>query len=71
MKKMNRRHFICTGALMLASAGTGQAGLWPFGKDRHETSGSEDIRGTIFKNDAPETLWKWHHEGFSDRKSVV
>lgn len=68
MKKINRRHFICTGALMLASAGTCQAGLWPFGKDRHQTSGSEDIRGTIFKNDAPDTLWKWHHEGFSYRK---
>jgi pyruvate formate lyase activating enzyme len=27
-------------------------------------AGPSDIRGHVFKGDAPETLWKWSHEGF-------
>ncbi|MBW2364974.1 MAG: radical SAM protein, partial [Deltaproteobacteria bacterium] len=30
--------------------------------------GSKDIRGKIFKGDAPDKLWKWSKEGFSYKK---
>ena len=53
---------------MLAQSGAAHAGLWPFQDDRHGLSGEEDIQGTIFKNDAPKNLWKWHKEGFSYQK---
>jgi len=68
MKPIDRRTFLCLSAALLAQTGAARAGLWPFQGDRHELSGQEDIRGTIFKNDAPETLWKWHKEGFSYQK---
>ncbi|MBU0996366.1 MAG: AmmeMemoRadiSam system radical SAM enzyme [Proteobacteria bacterium] len=29
---------------------------------------AQDIHGQIFKNDAPDKLWKWSHEGFLYRK---
>ena len=31
-------------------------------------SGVKDIRGKIFKGDAPKTIWKWSHEGFFYKK---
>ena len=65
MTQMNRRQFLCASATILAGAGTANAGLFPFLDNRHDLSGREDIRGTIFKNDAPKSLWKWHKEGFS------
>jgi len=37
---------------------------WPFVGDGHFASGPDDIRGKVFKKDAPKTLWKWSHEGF-------
>jgi pyruvate formate lyase activating enzyme len=71
MKKLNRRDFICSCAACLTSAATAQA--WPFKRDGgHRDIGSvagpADIRGTIFKGDAPENLWKWHKEGFLYKK---
>ena len=65
MKPVDRRTFLCLGAALLARSATAHAGLWPFQGNRHESSGEEDIRGTVFTNDAPKTLWKWHKEGFS------
>ncbi len=66
MKALNRRQFIsCScGAAYLAVAGSAGAALWPFNKEDRQ-DGADDIRGTIFKGDAPEKLWKWHKEGFS------
>ena len=65
MKKISRRRFICGSAACFAaglisqlpgSFGTGQAAV------------IDDIRGKVFKGDAPEKLWKWSHEGFLYKK---
>jgi len=36
----------------------------PFEKIAHAASGPSDITGRIFKNDAPDKLWKWSKEAF-------
>jgi pyruvate formate lyase activating enzyme len=41
---------------------------WSFLGPSGKTSGADDIRGTIFKGDAPDALWKWSHEGFLYKK---
>lgn len=55
MKTVNRRQFMlatAAGFCTMAVSGVG----WPFfGSSDHET----DIRGTIFKGDAPDSPWKW------------
>lgn len=66
MKEFDRRFFIsCCAAMMWP--GTAEA-AWPFSaRERTEkgrAAGPVDIRGTVFKGDAPEKLWKWHKEGF-------
>lgn len=67
MKKISRRHFLYCGAACLCSAATAQA-FWPLSITKSSVCGPDDIRGTVFKGDAPETLWKWSHEGFLYRK---
>ena len=61
MKRINRRHFLCSGAMLFCSAIPSYAS-WPF-KGGVAGSGSADIRGEVFKGDAPKTIWKWSCEG--------
>jgi pyruvate formate lyase activating enzyme len=63
MKTFSRRQFLYCGAGLLCSAVSAQA-FWPFSEKTGLASGPADIRGHIFKGDAPKTLWKWSHEGF-------
>jgi len=67
MTRIDRRAFLKYGAASLAAAScpASARAFWPGGDQKAETSGASDIRGTIFKNDAPESLWKWSKEGFS------
>lgn len=66
MKVTSRRAFLASCAL-LCCAGSAEA-AWPFsfgkGKDDDLSGGPADIRGKVFKGDAPKELWKWHKEGF-------
>ena len=67
MKKISRRQFICGSAACCAAALAGQ-GFGPLGTDSCEAAVAGDIRGKIFKGDAPKKLWKWSHEGFLYKK---
>ena len=67
MKKINRRQFVLSSGALLCSATSTQA-FWPLSKENYEIGGPTDIRGTIFKKDAPKTLWKWHKEAFFYKK---
>ena len=62
-----RRRLLKYGALSLAAAACPAPvrAFWPGAGQKPETSGPADIRGTVFRNDAPESLWKWSKEGFS------
>jgi len=42
--------------------------FWPFSIPKTTVSDVVDIRGKVFKGDAPEKLWKWSHEGFFYKK---
>lgn len=65
MEHLTRREF-------LAGSGTGifcllaNPAFFPdtFDHKAHAASGPSDITGRIFKNDAPDTLWKWSKEAF-------
>jgi len=61
MKGISRRQFLCSSAAALGGALCPQWG-WAF------KSGPQDIRGKVFKGDAPKTLWKWSREGFLYKK---
>jgi len=63
MKKISRRRFLYCGAGLLCSAMSANT-FWPLSEKTAMASGPTDIRGHVFKGDAPETLWKWSHEGF-------
>lgn len=63
MKKIDRRQFLYCSATLLSSALPASA-FWSFGEKKGEISGKTDIRGNVFKGDAPKTLWKWSKEGF-------
>jgi pyruvate formate lyase activating enzyme len=63
MKTFSRRQFLYCGAGLLCSAVSARA-FWPFSEKTGMAAGPADIRGHVFKGDAPETLWKWSHEGF-------
>jgi pyruvate formate lyase activating enzyme len=66
MKNLTRRRFLYCSAAFLTTAFPHQA-LWPLtGKKCEAATG--DIRGKVFKNDAPKKLWKWSHEGFLYKK---
>ena len=66
MNKLTRRQFLHGGAACLAAAAaTGAA--WPF-EDHAWAAVGGDIRGKVFKGDAPQKLWKWSHEGFLYKK---
>jgi len=74
MKKVTRRHFLYCGAACLCSATAAQA-FWPLSITKSSVSGPVDIRGKVFKGDAPDSLWRWSREGFLykklDNKKVV
>jgi pyruvate formate lyase activating enzyme len=56
VKILNRRQFVITASAGLCYTATGYAG-WPFSGDAENASA--EIQGSIFKNDAPASLWKW------------
>jgi pyruvate formate lyase activating enzyme len=62
MKRLNRRQFMLATAASLCST-TASYARWPFFGSADDLP--SDIRGTIFPNDAPASLWKWsttaHH----------
>ncbi|MGD9335180.1 MAG: radical SAM protein, partial [Desulfobacterales bacterium] len=62
MKKISRRHFLYCSAGFLCSAVQANA-FWPFSAKAGAAAGPADIRGHVFKGDAPEKLWKWSREG--------
>jgi len=67
VNRSGRRRFLKYGAVSLAAAACPAAAraFWPGADKNIGDSGTADIRGTIFKNDAPQSLWKWSKEGFS------
>ena len=67
MRKLTRRKFLYCSAGLLPVACPAQA-FWPFGDKDSHASWPADIRGQVFKNDAPKTLWKWSREGFRYKK---
>jgi len=58
-KAITRRSFLISGAVSIMSASP--VFSWP-GLKSLKDAGPEDIRGHIFKNDAPKQLWKWSAE---------
>jgi pyruvate formate lyase activating enzyme len=64
MTTINRRNFLKSGAAGAALLCLGPpAGAFSlFGKDDPSDSGSDDISGHVFENDAPEKPWKWSRE---------
>ncbi len=67
MKKISRRQFIHGGAACIAAALTSQS-IGIFEGNLCQAATGEDIRGRIFKGDAPPQLWKWSCEGFRYKK---
>jgi pyruvate formate lyase activating enzyme len=63
MKKISRRHFLYCSAGLICSALQANT-FWPFSAEADAAAGPADIRGHVFKGDAPEKLWKWSHEGY-------
>jgi pyruvate formate lyase activating enzyme len=65
MKKISRRQFLYgTAAGLTTCLASPISG--PFGTCEAAVAG--DIRGKVFKGDAPEKLWKWSREGFLYKK---
>lgn len=67
MKRINRRQFLFSSAAFLSATMPCQA-FWPFSDKVSAPSSPTDIRGKVFKGDAPDKLWKWSHEGFLYKK---
>jgi len=65
MKKISRRQFIYGTAAGLTTCLASQLN-GPFGTCKAAVT--DDIRGKVFKGDAPEKLWKWSCEGFLYKK---
>ncbi len=72
MQRISRRQFMLAAAVSLCSTASGHA-RWPILK--LADSPLPDIQGTIFKNDAPATLWKWskaaYHSNRLDHGAVM
>jgi pyruvate formate lyase activating enzyme len=51
----------------MMTAAVSQA-FWPLADRPCEAAVTGDIRGRVFKGDAPQELWKWSREGFSYKK---
>jgi pyruvate formate lyase activating enzyme len=67
MTKISRRQFLGKSAACMMTA-VGSQALWPLAQSHCEAAVTKDIRGRVFKGDAPEELWKWSKEGFSYKK---
>ncbi len=67
MNKISRRNFIFYSSALLSTAFPGNTFALLEGK-KYEISGPDDIRGKVFKGDAPATPWKWAHEGYFYKK---
>lgn len=75
VKKYSRRDFLTTGTAGLATCmamgistcclPSAARAFSLFGDNTASSSGENDIRGHIFKNDAPPAPWKWSKEAFS------
>ncbi len=62
MQNINRRQFIYSGAAFFCAM-TPLGRLMPLTENQDIAFAASDIRGHIFKNDAPRTLWQWSREG--------
>ena len=60
MPEINRRQFMGCSAALLCHALPAHARLLE--KIKRDRTGAADIRGHVFKKDAPEILWKWSRE---------
>jgi len=67
MNKLSRRQFIYGSAACFTTVIASQY-FGPFGSDPCEAAIAGDIRGKVFKGDAPKKLWKWSQEGFLYKK---
>ncbi len=67
MNKLSRRQFIYGSAACFTTVIASQC-FGPFGPGPCEAAIAGDIRGKVFKGDAPKKLWKWSHEGFLYKK---
>ena len=56
MKRLSRRQFMLAAAASMCCTATGHA-RWPFFSA--DAGSPTDIRGAVFKKDAPASLWKW------------
>jgi hypothetical protein len=65
MKKISRRQFLYGSAAGLTTCLASQLSS-PFGNS--EAAFADDIRGKVFKGDAPDKLWQWSREGFLYKK---
>jgi pyruvate formate lyase activating enzyme len=65
MKKISRRQFLYGSAAGLTTCLASQLS-GPFGNS--EAAFADDIRGKVFKGDAPDKLWQWSCEGFLYKK---
>ncbi len=63
MKKVSRRHFLYCSAGLFCSVLHADA-FWPFSVKTGVAAGPADIRGHVYKGDAPQELWRWSREGF-------
>jgi pyruvate formate lyase activating enzyme len=63
VKRISRRHFLYCSAAVFALPAPAQA-FRLFPDNDSIAGGPDDIRGKVFKGDAPEKLWKWSKEGF-------
>jgi pyruvate formate lyase activating enzyme len=66
MRKLSRRQFIYGGAACVGTAFASRC-FGPFAPSC-EAALAGNIRGKVFKGDAPKKLWKWSHEGFLYKK---
>ncbi len=66
MKKLSRRQFLYCSTGLLCTAMPSWA-FWPFSTDSRAST-PVDIRGKVFRGDAPKEVWKWSHEGFLYKK---
>jgi pyruvate formate lyase activating enzyme len=67
MKKITRRQFLSSSAAVLATT-LPCRDILPFSAAPCAAALSDDIRGKVFKGDAPKKLWKWSKEGFLYKK---
>jgi pyruvate formate lyase activating enzyme len=67
MRRISRRQFISCSAALVGTSISSQV-FWPFEGMVCEAAVADNIRGKVFKGDAPKKLWKWSKEGFLFKK---